>query len=608
MSWIVDQIKIQRVEINKDFSTYFNVLENIEVISRKTDIWFTDKDRLTIKMRRGTSKYWSNTLTWWTWSGQLFFYTDFFRNRYAIRSYNNKAYWLKSNVWTDLGVSFWTNTLYYNTMKLPMMINGTIPTEYTTTIDGSTAEKVPIAVWDATTNPIWKVLIITDDTNWNQSYRWTFAVIMDNSWWEYTLNWAWIITALKSWAKYQIYDTIWEHLQICTWTADEHYFIWLWTSIVENTKFTWLATKSLQTIKAFSSTQYLQKQISFNNYIWTFNKWTLYASAWALNNPFFYNFVSANTLPVTWDINDIFVFKWRIIISWSNFIWVFNKDFTYESVTSAYWMKSNSICDLWVDAYCISSDKHLISLSETLKWTISATDIWEQMANYLVNFNTNICSWFDWNRFYLYWQYDSTTAWNIIVLDINYKFWSVYTWLRPSSIVSENWITYLTDNNTETVRYFDSSVSTDTSTVIVPRILTNEFDLWDCFSSKILPDIFLWFDNYNQELYFRIYWASPTNNSKILEKIIDITWVSIPTNTQTLWTSNLWTWILWWNAFTNSISYPFMKRIQLKNDSANLWKFELEWKDWNWFYLNRFDILIWFYWDQKNYFSPVNSI
>jgi hypothetical protein len=31
-------------------------------------------------------------------------------------------------------------------MKLPMMINGTIPTEYTTTIDGSTAEKVPIAV------------------------------------------------------------------------------------------------------------------------------------------------------------------------------------------------------------------------------------------------------------------------------------------------------------------------------------------------------------------------------------------------------------------------------------------------------------------------------
>jgi hypothetical protein len=47
------------------------------------------------------------------------------------------------------------------------------------------------------------------------------------------------------------------------------------------------------------------------------------------------------------------------------------------------------------------------------------------------------------------------------VLDIQFKFWSTYTGLSPSGIVFNEGITYLSDNNSDIIRKFDSEVETD---------------------------------------------------------------------------------------------------------------------------------------------------
>jgi hypothetical protein len=65
----------------------------------------------------------------------------------------------------------------------------------------------------------------------------------------------------------------------------------------------------------------------------------------------------------------------------------------------------------------------------------------------------------------------------VVVFDLMHKYWSNYTGLRPSSIVAENGITYLTDNNSDKVRKFDSTVFTDCGTVIEQRVAIREIDL-----------------------------------------------------------------------------------------------------------------------------------
>ncbi len=78
---------------------------------------------------------------------------------------------------------------------------------------------------------------------------------------------------------------------------------------------------------------------------------------------------------------------------------------------------------------------------------------------------------------FMYGQIDSQTPGRVLVLDIPYKYWATYTGLRPSSIVTEQSITYITDNNSDKVRYFDSTVFTDLGQPILQKIAIKEIDL-----------------------------------------------------------------------------------------------------------------------------------
>lgn len=605
-----NELKPIPIKIDKNFASNFDELINIDVSNRKSNVWFSDKDKLMIKMRPWTSQLW-NTLTWWTWISGQYFFTDFFLKRHHIIWYNNRVYRYDSWTWTDLWVNFWWNDFFFNRVRLPMNLDWSIPITYTNSANWWWAEQIAIASWDTTPNPIWKTLIITDDPWNNQAYRGVFWIILDNSWGNYTLQWAWIVTAVKSGASYQIYTNTWEYLQIMNWVSNDRYFYWKndWI-LYENITFSWFATNSLRNIRAIESTQYISKQFFYKNYFIAFNKWTIYYSV--LWNPFFYNFTWAITIPwVSWDINDVFEFKNRLIIWWTNYIayinWITNL-IQVEFVVKWYWMKANSLVDLWTDAYFLSSDRQIFSLSETLQSTLISTNVWEQVEYYLQNFNTNISTWFDWKKMYMYWQKDNTSEWIILVLDIQYKFWSIYTWLRPSSIVTENAITYLTSNILGKVSFFDNTIFTDLWEEIEQKIVTKEIDLGDVFSLKELSSIYLWLENFNQELTIDTYYSLVLNNTKKPTKTISTEEIYINWSNNSMGAWVLWENIIWGVWYEKNISLPFMKKIDYDSDNGLLWKIILTWKNWSPFYLNQLDLMIWFSMDTKEYFSPWNTI
>lgn len=617
MSWIVDPKQPVKIKITKDFSSYFDELINVQLWNRRSEKWFIDENRLILKMRPWTSKYGSNILTWWSWTSRLFFHSDFLGNRFAVRWYGSRVYWNKAWVWTDIGVDFWGNEFYYNTMKLPMNLDLSIPTVYTNSAAATNSERIKKAAWDSGwASNIGKYIFITDNSLDNQSYRWCFSDISDyNSVTEEYILWmSWIIwkpdpsdpsaiIGIASWTKYQIYDQLWEYLQVMNWVAYDRYFMSSGTAITENTSFQWFATLSLRTIKAITSSQFISKQIFFNNSMWSFSKGTLYESSGALWNPFFHTFVWANTVSRNWYVIDIFSYWNRLIIWGNNFAKYLDINKTLNTISDSWGIKSNGFINFDTDAYVFSSNKGLYSLDETIKGTLVPTNIWKQMQNYMDEFNSDICMWFDWKRFYLYWQADSSTAWKVLALDVRYKFWSVWTWLRPSSIVSENGVTYMTDNNWEKVRYIDDSVQTDTSSIIEQKVTTREIDLWDIFSPKIVPKAYFWFDNYTQDVWVKIFASLNRAQATIVEKVFNIL-ENFPLNqAPPLWTSEIGSEILWWDSFIENISYPIMEQIATSSDQANMWKIEITWIEWSPFYLWQFDISIGFYGDIQEYFD-----
>lgn len=600
-----------------NFASNFDELVNIEVQNRKSDIWFSEFNNMTIKMRAWTTQVW-NTLTWTGWVSKQFFFIDFFKKVHHIKGYNKKIWRLDDITWTNLGINFISNSFSFTPMLLPMMLDWSIPTEYTTPANSTGAERVKKSVsdtwWAAN---IGKYLIITENTANTEAYRWAFASILDYDAWttEYTLNWAWVTTVLKAWAKYQIYDTLWEHLEVANWAEFERFFFWKsdWT-IVENTKYIWLATKWLRNVKWILDTEFIKKQISYDASYWTFNKNTLYYSAWALNNPFLYNFTTVLSIPgaISWYINDLFVFKDRLIIWGSNYAanlkWPITSLTRIDMITESYGIVPWTLADVWVDWYFISTNKHIYSLKENIAWTaMEATDEWKIVRNYLKNYNFNLMWAFDGSKLYFYWEEVEWEAWIMIVLDIQFKFWSTYTGLSPSNILYNEWITYLADNNSDIIRKFDSEIETDTWELIQQKVSLKEISWWVPFQVKSLTDVFLWLDNFPQELTIWLYMANPWINTRKNLKTIKLTIDDVNPSSDPMWEWVIWEWLLWWIAVDSNISLPIMKKIAYDVDEAVLWKIIITWKWGSPFYLNQLDVAI-IAWENKNYFSPDNTI
>lgn len=530
--------------------------------------------------------------------------------------------WNSSTAYVVWNKAYYNGTTYIcavnNTNSAPPNTNWTVSnqdsTEYTVWWVSSAAEKIKRSLSDTlnSNNNIWKILLITAGT-----YKWCYAPIISYDSWtdEYSLWWSWAITAPAASTRYKLFDTVGDVLQVAQWYAnqDELYFNW----IVENTWVQWYTTASLINIAALSTGQWLKKMVIFNNYSWTFSWSTLFYTGWYPGNPLFFNYTWSLSLWGNWAIIDIFQYKSRLVVIWTNFIFSVTSTLSVDRHITAFWWVKDAYVNTGDDVYLLTTQKTLISMNETINGVVWIQNAWLDIDNYISKFNTNIAFWFDSKKIYLYWQETDEIEGTMCVLDIKRKIWFLYTGLRPKSFISEWSTMYINDNNSDIYRVFDSAavdgnwwptdvtIGTNQTTYVVQSFTLKEIDLSDIFTMKTLSQMYISFENYTQEISIDAYMAINKLNGKKKRQNMSISEVQLG-----IWT--IWEWTIGENTFWESwmldiISVPLMKKIDWERDKANIFKIAVSWKDGSPFYMNQIDLIIGFSQIQKAYFDPNNT-
>lgn len=212
---------------------------------------------------------------------------------------------------------------------------------------------------------------------------------------------------------------------------------------------------------------------------------------------------------------------------------------------------------------------------------------------------------------YIYGESGSIGTGNTVILDIQYKFWSVFTNIYPKKILAEQWLTYFYDNNTDIVRVMSPEYTTDVAiwdevdTKVPQKVTLKEIDLDDIFTQKNLSSIFLAFENYTQQVAIDMYFAVDRKNAKKSMKYINI--IESPQSPATIGSNELGENLFGWEQNYSEISVPNIYKIDYNNDKANVWKLSISGKDNSFFYISAIDIMIAFYGEPKQYFKSANT-
>lgn len=638
-----------KIRFNEWYAGFFDELLNVSLSNRNSDSWFIEKDRPMLWPRMWSYRIGNKLITAWniatayaigdivflSWvqykatsahtgsqppsanwaivtkgNTDALFYTDRLKVRRNYRVFDNKLWYLNSNVWTSIK-DLQTDSVKLQVQRIPVLFGGGTPTEYTTGAVSSGAEKVKKAAGD----PGWaanvgKVLVITSGI-----YKGAFAPIIDYTagTTEYTTGWAGIITALTATDKYMIFDTMADCLQVCRGYEsnssynDDLYF----DGITELTHFKWYASNGLRKVLAITATEGIKKSVSYSNRIWSFAWSTLFYSGWLPWNPFFYDFTGALTLGGAGEIIDIIPFKNRLIVIGTSFIYSLNSTFTFDKLVESFGGLFGWAISTGEDLYILTTQRRLISITETISWFISLKNITQEVDNYVSEFKNNICSAFDGRYMYIYGESGSIGTGNTVILDIQYKFWSVFTNIYPKKILAEQWLTYFYDNNTDIVRVMSPEYTTDVAiwdevdTKVPQKVTLKEIDLDDIFTQKNLSSIFLAFENYTQQVAIDMYFAVDRKNAKKSMKYINI--IESPKSPTTIGSNELGENLFGGEQNYSEISVPNIYKIDYNNDKANVWKLSISGKDNSFFYISAIDIMIAFYGEPKQYFKSANT-
>ena len=635
------------IRFTEKFANYFDYIFNCQIKNRLSDQWLIDRDRPQLSPRDWTSrigneiiKDWSSVTAYVTWDyvilsdiiykctsnhtnqtppnasywavstpsqSKWFFYTDRAGTRRQYRVFDLALQYLNWTTWTTIK-TLTSNDVEFSTQRVPLNVSGTDSTSRTTSGNATTTERVKKDAGDTlnANNNIWTILLITSGI-----YKGCYAPIIayDTGTTEYILWGAWIITALPVGITYKRYDTVSDALQITRWYSSqaEIYF----DGITELTWLAWFTSDSLINIAAITTGSGVKKMVTFNNYVWTFSGSTLFYTWGYPWNPLFFNYTWALSLGWNWAIIDIFQYKSRLVVLWSNFVFSVTTSLSVDRhVTTFGWIRDAYI-NTGDDVYFLSTQKTLISMNETINWVVWLTNAGQDIDNYIQNYNTNIAFGFDSQKLYLYGQVNATTEWTMCVFDIKRKIWIMYNWFRPKSFISEWWVMYMNDNGSDIYRYFDSSVTTDTAiwtaqtNPIEQSFALREIDLSDIFTKKILSEIFFSFENYTQAINVDTYMAINRLNWQKIRTILSVDELAIGSGTLGEWTIAENT--FWSAGMLDIISVPLMERIAYAKDSANIFKVLVSGHDGSPFYLTQIDLVIWFAQTQKQSFSPTYS-
>lgn len=567
---VVDPKKDISFKIDKDFASFFDELENIQISNRKSDVGFVEDGAYMVRPRDGTSLV-GNVLSGSTGIQAMCFYSDnsvpSVRRHYI--AYNGSLYYLSGATWTQVtGVALGAGEVSFNVVRLP----ATNPTaEFTTPADATTAERVKKDAGDAGgASNVGKYLVVTSGV---YKGAWSNIATYDSTTSEYTLGNSGVISVLKSGEKYRVFDTLGYYLQANSTTANDEYV----NGTTREAIFSGFATASLRQVKAIGGTEYAGKMISFNNSSWTWKNKTLFYS-YGYNslyeNPMFFNITSALTLPGSGTISDLFKFRGKLVIGGDNFVsYLDSYNSAIKTISTSYGLMKNSLVDLGQDCYFLTQDKQLISLSENIAGTIVPDNVSKTVSNYVKKFSADISSGFDGKRFYLYGSEVAGTPGTLVVFDMVYRFWSTYTGLRPSKIVSDAGTCYLGANNSGTVSKFDPLATADVGVAFSPKAASKELYLGDPFSMKAASDFYIWMENYTQDFQFDLYYAITGSNGKKLGRRFTFAQTDPGTKDGTLGSDTVGSSILGGTSYSDKISFPILSHIQLAHESAHAWKF-----------------------------------
>lgn len=582
-------------------------------------------------------------------TSKQFWYTDRQWARRVFRAFNNILYYLDGGTWTSLW-DIGTTDIEFSTQKVPMLnilpwsstkayvigervtldgviyncilghtnqtppngtywaVSSTDPTQYTVAAVSTGAEKIKKAAGDTlnANNNIGKILMIT-----NGVYKGCYASIIgwDSTTSEYLLGWSGAITPPPTTTTYKLFDFVGDAMAICRGEANLQEIFY--DGILPLTHVTGYVTDSLRQVAALTATETVKKLVSFNNQVWTYKGGTLYYTGWFPGNPFFFNFTTSLTLWGNWSVIDIFQYKTRLVTVGTNFIFSVPTTLIIDRHVTSFWGIQNWYINTGDDVYLVTNQGEIISLQETINGVVWVnTTVGQEVQNYTSLFATNLCFGFDGRRLYMYWEEVAGTPGNMCVLDTLYKFWSVYTWLRPSSMQIEQWILYMTDNYGDIVRALSSSVTTDVAIgtewtqTFAQSFALKEVDLNDIFTPKTLRDLYMLFENVTQDVVIDLFVAINNKNAKKLTKQINITEVAIEWGS--ISESNIGSSEFWSAWFLSDISLPVMKHIQYASDSVNIFKIRISGYNGSTFAMSQLDFII-SAMPEKEYFDPSNT-
>lgn len=165
------------------------------------------------------------------------------------------------------------------------------------------------------------------------------------------------------------------------------------------------------------------------------------------------------------------------------------------------------------DVYLLTTNSTIISLSETINGVVNLTNVGETIDNYIKDFKMNIAFGYDSRRIYLYGEKNIGENGTMCVYDTKRKMWLTYTGLTPKSIVSDSGSIYINDNDSDIVRVFSPTVTTDVAIGVNKKVDINmllslkELDNDDVFTGKVLSSIWIAFEEYTQVLNVDMYLA-----------------------------------------------------------------------------------------------------
>lgn len=391
---------------------------------------------------------------------------------------------------------------------------------------------------------------------------------------EFAIVSIWNATPIQNGTTYKIYQKKGKYIQITNWKDNDKYY--------DGTSF-------LTDVEGFVKT-HIEKFIWFPNWgpgiIRTFGNqcYTSIGDSVFISDvaqPLWFNINDSIDLQKSVSVDDFFVWKNKMIAFGNNFTTFINpsvssgaeRTFDFKN----YGIVPGSCAEVLDDFWFLTYSGQLIPLSETVYWTIyEKQNIGFPVYKYLQTMRRNVTACFDWRRYYIYGEEKNEEGYTC-VYDTFYKFWSVYTGIRPRKFIIDSGYVYYLDFSGQ-MRRFTTGKVTDSEEPLDQYISSKDIDGNATFIVKKSDYIALYLENRNQEYAIDI--TTRTNEKNIV--------LTLPGKKNEVRDDDQHP-VLWYD-FVNDVNQANHYDYRVLTDQGNVFRWKIRNTGTNGFYLDQVEM------------------